>query len=213
MDSFSKLIELGDLNLEQPVRYAISDRHFVPGIDLEEYLQGLFHSSADIIQWREKDLPWEDNRVFIKTGIELSRNNSKLFLVKTDVELALAEGADGVHLGSEQDLASAIDAVGADHHGFIIGKSTHSIEQAISAEAEGADYVTLGPIYEPYSMESEHGLLGLTALRSAAQTLSIPVFAMGGVDLSRLEVVCAAGAAGIAGISWVIDELRDSGQI
>jgi len=210
LDSFSNLIELGKVKLEKPVRYAISDRSFVSGIEVGQYLEGLFHSTADIIQWREKDLTRQENREFIKAGVELSMRNSKLFLVNSDLVLALEEGAGGVHLGSEQDLAEALDAVGGKKPGFIVGKSAHSIEEAISAEAEGANYVTLSPIYEPYSREADHGLLGLTALRRVAQTLSIPVFALGGVGLSRLDVVCAAGAAGIAGISWTIEELKNS---
>ncbi len=213
MDNLSNLIELGEVNLEQPVRYAISDRNFASVVDLERYLEGLVHSSADIIQWRELDLPRQENREFIKTGIELSRRHSKLFLVSSDLSLALEVGANGVHLNSNQDLAEVLDTVGNSHPGFIIGKSAHSIEEAISAEAEGADYITLSPIYEPYSNESEYALLGLTALRNVAQTLSIPVFALGGVDLNRLDVVSAAGAAGIAGTRWVIDELKGSGYL
>jgi len=178
---------------------------------MEQYLEGFFHSSADIIQWREKNFSRQENREFIKTGIELSQQHSKLFLIGSDLNLALEEGANGVHLSSDQDLAEVLDAVGSSCPGFIIGKSTHSIEEAISAEAEGADYVTLSPIYEPYSREFDYPLLGLTTLRSVAQTLSIPVFALGGVDLKRLDVISAAGAAGIAGTRWVIDELKDSG--
>ena len=199
--------------MEQPVRYAISDRDFASDSDMEQYLEGLFRSSADIIQWREKDFSRQENREFIRTGIELSQQHSKLFLISSDLDLALEEGANGVHLDSDQGLSEVLDAVGSSYPGFIIGKSTHSIEEAISAEAEGADYVTLSPIYEPFSKESEYALLGLTALRSVAQTLSIPVFALGGVDLKRLDVVTAAGAAGIAGTRWVIEELKDSGYI
>jgi thiamine-phosphate pyrophosphorylase len=213
LDSFLNLTEIGKVKFDQPVRYAISDRRSKPGIDVDRYLEGLFRSTADIIQWREKDLSGLDNRGYIKTGVALSRQFSKIFLVNSDLNLALEEGADGIHISSNQDLAEVLDAVGGNNPDFIIGKSTHSIEEAVSAEAEGAHYVTLSPIYEPYSKEADHGLLGLTTLRSAAQILSIPVFALGGVDLSRMDVVCAAGAAGIAGISWIIDELNHSGSI
>jgi thiamine-phosphate pyrophosphorylase len=210
LDSFLKSIKLGDVELEQPLRYAISDRSFFPGIDLPSYLESLFRSSADLIQWRERDIGRVESRELVRLGVELSRQSSQVFLVNTDYELAMEEGADGVHLSSDQDLPRVFDEVGGRDSGLIFGKSAHSVEEALSAEAEGADYVTLSPIYEPYSKENDHGLLGLTTLRNVAQILTIPVFALGGVDLSRMEVITAAGAAGIAGTNWVNIEISSS---
>lgn len=210
LEDFSAEIELGKVKLKQPVRYAISDFSSFPDPDPEHYLEGLFNSSADIIQWRERELGYRRYLESVRAGVRLSKDSSCLFIVNSDVELALEAGTDGVHLRADQDLAAALDSLGGEKGGFIIGKSAHSVEAAVAAEAEGADYVTLSPVYEPYSKEAGHDLLGLTALRNAAQVLSIPVFALGGLDLSRLEVVSAAGAAGIAGITWVADEITSS---
>jgi len=178
---------------------------------LPQYLESLVRSSASIIQWREGDLGLPGIRELIREGAALARENGKLFLVNNNLELALEEGADGIHLSSDKDLAEILDRTGNRGREFVIGKSAHSIEEAVSAEAEGADYITLSPIYEPFSKETDHGLLGLNTLRNAAQTLAIPVFALGGVGLSRLEVITAAGAAGIAGTTWIHEELTETG--
>lgn len=207
MDSFSQSIELGRSKLLKPIKYGISDRTFFPGIELFDYLERLFGSSADIIQWRERDLGSTASRRIVRRGIEIARENSRIFIVNADYELAIEEGADGFHLTSDQDLPSVLDKIGDKRSGMVVGKSAHSLEEAIASEAEGADYITLSPIYEPYSRETDHGLLGLTMLRSVAQTLTIPVLALGGVDYSRLDVVCAAGAAGIAGTTWINREI------
>jgi len=207
LDNSSQSIELGRSRITKPVKYGISDRKFFPGIDPAEYLDRLFESSADFIQWREGGLGSSVNRAIVKRGVEFAREKSRLFIVNSDFDLAVEEEADGFHLKSNQDLPSVLDRIGGRRSGMIVGKSAHSQEEAITAEAEGADYITLSPIFEPYSKETDHGLLGLTKLRSVAQILTIPVFALGGVDYSRMGVVCAAGAAGIAGTTWINTEI------
>lgn len=207
MDSFSKVIELGEFKLNYPVRYAISDQTYFREISPRDYLDELFHSSADLVQWREPNLGGKEKRELISWGIELSEECDVPFLVSSEYEAFFEEGISGIHFGSRQNPHRNVDEFKREHPGFLIGRSAHSVEEALAAEAEGADYVTLSPIYEPFSKEAVHDLLGLTNLRNVAQTLTIPVFALGGMDLFRIEVVAATGAAGIAGTSWINREI------
>lgn len=171
---------------------------------MSQYLQLLMASSAQIIQWREKDLSPRDRLHLIQQGIKLARSQDKLFLVNSFLELALKEGTDGVHLPGNQSVSQAVSLrVESGRNDFVIGKSVHSIEEGIRAEQEGADYVLLSPIFVPLSKISSRPVLGLQVLKQAVDAIRIPVFALGGVDESRFLEVFQAGAAGVAGISWI----------
>lgn len=188
--------------------YGISQRALFPGLAIGQYLELLFECSAQILQWREKDLPAEENRRFIRRGVELAASSRKLFFVNSFVEMAVAEGVDGIHLPSHQALEPAVRLREASGSRFLVGKSTHSMTEALQAEDQGADYVLLSPIRAPYSKPTGLETLGLEGLAQAVHKLRIPVFALGGISVQDLEVVGEMGAAGIAGITWVRIEME-----
>ena len=200
---------LGKHNLQSPVLYGISDRVAFPNLEPLSYLELLFQTRAHIVQWREKDLPAEDNRIFIQRGVRLARETGKLFLVNSLFEVALEEEADGAHLTSTQDVSEARrvrDRFGARQS--LLGKSVHTLSEAERAEAEGVDYLILGPIFDPLSKGSDRSLLGCSTLQEAVQILSIPVIAIGGIDEYNFEEVFKTGAGGAAGITWVHREVE-----
>lgn len=205
---FGKLLTFASIlekrKLQPPLLYGISDRHCFPNLDPFHYLELLFGTRAHLIQWREKDLAPEANRPFVQYGTQLARKTGKLFILNSHVEVALEEAADGVHLTSQQDAKEALDLRKrfgvAD---FAVGKSVHTVHEAERAERNGADYVMLGPIFEPLSKPSDLQPLGLSALREAAQMLYIPVFPVGGVDETTWPEVGKTNAIGIAGITWI----------
>ncbi len=130
-----------------------------------------------------------------------TRYGAKLF-INDRVDIALAVDADGVHLGGESIPASAArKAAGED---MLIGVSTHSIEEAEKAEEEGADFVTLGPVFETPSKLKYGRPLGPGLLRESSGRIFIPVFAIGGIKKERLGSVLEAGASGIALISAIL---------
>lgn len=194
---------------EPPILYGVSSRQAFPDLRPLHYLELLFQTRAHILQWREKDLSPEQNRPFVRRGAQLAQQTGKLFLVNSQVELALQERAHGVHLTSDQELPQALelrDQSGARE--FLIGKSVHSVKEAEQAEREGADYVLLGPIFDPISKGFDRHPLGLSALREAAQMLYIPVLALGGIDQTTFPEVLKTNAIGVAGISWLQEEIK-----
>jgi len=188
--------------------YGISQRVLFPGLPARQYLELLFECSAQILQWREKDLPAEENRRLIRCGVELAGLSHKLFLVNSCVKMAVEEGAQGVHLPSDQALEPVVLLREASGSRFLVGKSTHTIGEALQAEDQGADYVLLSPIRAPFSKSTSRETLGLEGLALAAQQLRIPVFALGGISSQDLASIGKVGAAGIAGITWVRIELE-----
>lgn len=119
-------------------------------------------------------------------------------LVNGRPDLALAAGWRGVHLPSAGLPVGPVRRLMG--RGARIGRSTHSVEEVLAAEAEGADYAILGPIFDTPSKRSYGPPLGLDVLRDAAGRVLIPVLAIGGIDRANARTVIDAGAAGIAAI-------------
>jgi thiamine-phosphate pyrophosphorylase len=132
----------------------------------------------------------------------ITRGSGALFVVNDRFDLALACGADGVHLGQEDLPPDRIPA--SAREGLLVGRSTHTLEQALRARDEPVDYVAFGPIFATRSKASPWSERGLEALREVVRRVAPrPVVAIGGIDASRAGRVVAAGAAGLAVISAV----------
>jgi thiamine-phosphate pyrophosphorylase len=122
-------------------------------------------------------------------------------IVNTRADVALAAGAAGVHLPSGSFAPRELRAITPP--GFLIGVSCHSRADVERAQAEGADYAYLSPVFSPQSKPDARTPLGLEGFAAAIRGLTLPVFALGGVTPARLSECLAAGAAGIAGIGLV----------
>ena len=132
----------------------------------------------------------------------LTERSATLFLINDRFDLALAAGADGAHLGQE-DLPPARIPLAARER-LLLGRSTHTLEQAAAARGEGVDYVAFGPVFGTSSKDSPWGPRGLAQLAAVVRSVRpLPVVAIGGIDASNAASVRAAGAAGFAVISAV----------
>jgi thiamine-phosphate pyrophosphorylase len=181
---------------------AISDRTSVAGGDLAPWFHRLAAAGVDGVQIREKDL--DDRAVYGLARVGRSALSPRACLVVNGrLDIALAAGADGVHLPADGVPVSALRRRFGPE--VLIGRSTHSLEEVERARDEGADYVTFGPVYAKPGKERFGPPAGLEALARAAR-LGLPVHALGGVTLARLGEVAAAGAAGVAGIRLFQDE-------
>jgi thiamine-phosphate pyrophosphorylase len=110
--------------------------------------------------------------------------------------------ADGVHLGGSSLPADAARKIAGEN--FLIGVSTHGLEEAAAAEREGADFITVGPVYETPSKMKYGKPLGLGVLKMVKEKTSVPIFAIGGITQERVGEVLGSGAYGIALISAVL---------
>lgn len=161
-----------------------------------DWLRRLAAAGVAALQVREKSL--DDRAVWeLVRQARAALPPSAMVLVNGRIDIALAAGAVGAHLPAD---GVPVDALRRRFgKTLILGRSTHRLDEVEAALREGADYVTFGPVYATPSKEDYGPPRGLDELAKAAR-LPIPVYALGGVTLSRFGEVAAAGAAGVAGI-------------
>jgi len=172
------------------------------GADPEPLLRAALSGGADIVQLRDKELPRREIELAALTFRRLCDTYSALFIVNDDPELALACGADGVHVG--QDDASAAEARAVVGPEAIIGLSTHSEQQIAASASEPVDYISVGPVWETPTKEGRPGV-GLGLVEYAAGAASHPFFAIGGIDPGNAAEVASAGATRIGAVRAIRD--------
>jgi thiamine-phosphate pyrophosphorylase len=184
--------------------YVITNRKLFSTLcSLYMAIESVLDAGAPIIQLREKDLPVRELLDMALWMRELTREYGAKLIINDRVDIALAAEADGVHLGKNSIPAYAVKKRWGDK--LLIGVSTHSIEEALEAERDGADFITLGPIYETPSKLKYGRPLGADILRDARNRISLPVFAIGGIKPDRIKEVTEAGAVGVAVISAILE--------
>jgi thiamine-phosphate pyrophosphorylase len=164
-------------------------------------------AGIDLVQIREKDLSTKELIAVAEPALRAARGTPTRVVVNDRLDVALALGAAGVHLGQAslpaelvRRLAPPFDLAQGLRRDFLMGVSCHSLPEARDAEAAGADYVLIGPIFETPSKLAYGTPLGLEVLRAVATRLKIPVLALGGIAVERVRACLDAGAQGIAGI-------------
>jgi thiamine-phosphate pyrophosphorylase len=177
----------------------ITDRRALEPRALRPFLLEAIRVGIDLVQIREKDLPTRELVDLLQTAVEAARGSATRVVVNDRLDVALAAGAAGIHLGTRSMPAEVVRGqVGKD---FLVGVSCHSLAEALTAQSAGADYMVLGPIFETPSKLPYGPPLGLATLREVVAHVTIPVLALGGMTLGRIKPCLQAGAAGIAGIS------------
>ena len=181
--------------------YLITDRNRTAGRDLPAVVAQALQGGLKAVQLREKDMP-EGEYIELAMEIQnLARRHGAKFFINSRVDLAFLLEADGVHLGKESvSVGEARLMLGPER---TIGYSAHGLEEAIRAEADGADFVTFGPVYFTPSKAAFGEPVGCAALKAVADRLGIPVFGLGGINLGNAGEVMSAGAKGIALISAI----------
>ena len=152
-------------------------------------------AGVEMIQIRAKTLEGRALAEFVRLAVSARRSSA--VLVNTRMDVSLACGAQGVHLPAGSMAPSRIRAIAP--RGFLIGVSCHTLDELRLAEQEGADFAVYGPIFPTTSKASEP--IGLEALREAARAVRLPIYALGGIDVTNAAQCVEEGAAGVAGIS------------
>jgi len=177
----------------------ITDRLALDPLPLLPVVLNAIRAGLDFIQIREKDLPARALIEIAGQAVASASGTKSRILVNDRLDVALAVGAAGVHLGTQSLPARTV----REHvpQGFLVGVSCHSLEEAMDAEAAGTDYAVLGPIFETPSKLPYGPPLGLAKLAEVTARVKLPVLALGGITISRVKACMEAGASGIAGIS------------
>jgi thiamine-phosphate pyrophosphorylase len=170
--------------------YVVITEAFCAGRTALEVLDRVLEAGVGIVQLREKDL--EDRRLY-ELAVEFHRRTQAagaVLVIDDRVDIALAAGADGVHLGQTDLPVAAAHRIAPE---LIIGASTHSLTEALAAQKDGAGYVNIGPIY-PTPTKPTAISLGVEAIGRIASHLQIPWSTMGGINQENISQVVAQGA-------------------
>jgi len=181
--------------------YVILDTASLVGRNHLEVARQVIRGGADIIQLRDKTTPKDELLALARELASLCRENGVLFIMNDYLDLAIAAGADGLHIGRE-DLPCAEARKLLPLH-MILGRSVTGVELAVAAEADGADYIAVGSMYSTPSKEKAV-VVGLGILSQVRQATSRPLVAIGGITSNNAAGVMAAGADAIALIRAVV---------
>ena len=182
--------------------YIILDPSICPVRPLVEVLKTAAEAGAALFQYRNKTASMKEAYVEALALRQAAAEAGVLFIVNDRCDLALAVDADGVHLGQGDlplDLARRV--MGQDK---LIGISTHNPDQVREATAGKPDYLGFGPIFKPGSKQDHDPVVGLEGLHAMRALTSLPVFAIGGIQIDQAGEVMRAGANGVAVISAIL---------
>lgn len=190
-------MKCGEKNLRL---YAVTDRSWLKDSALETQVEEALLGGATFVQLREKELDREAIRQEALRIRDLCRKYQVPFVIDDEVELALETDADGVHIGqSDMALRDAREQLGPEK---IIGVSARTLEEALEAEQNGADYLGVGAVFST-STKPDTADVSLETLSSICRAVSIPVVAIGGIKKENLPELAGTGIAGVAVVSAI----------
>ncbi|WP_412062647.1 thiamine phosphate synthase [Rubrivirga sp. IMCC45206] len=179
--------------------HVLTDIHFQQRRSHAELAAAAVAGGADTIQFRQKGGTVRDRFANLTETVAACRAAGVLCLVDDELDLALAAGADGVHLGALDLPVAAARRVAADlGRPFVVGATATTADAARAAESDGADYIGFGPVFPTRSKASPASVKGLRGLADACAAVSIPVLAIAGITPDRVRACLDAGAYGVA---------------
>jgi thiamine-phosphate pyrophosphorylase len=181
--------------------YAILDLAYVRDANALGMLEQLLEGGTDIVQLRGKNRSVDELGAIAKKLLPLTAAAKVPFIVNDYVEIAKRVEVEGVHVGQDDEAIAKVRA--QLKRPIIIGKSTHSIGQAIAAEREGADYIGFGPLFATPT-KPNYAPIGLGDIREVHRRVSIPIFCIGGIKLENLREVIDAGGQRIVIVSGLL---------
>lgn len=182
--------------------YVITDAKLSLGRSHLEVAQAAIEGGASIIQFRDKEMSTRQLVETTRKIKELTDEASIPLIINDRLDVALAVDADGVHVGQDDMPAALARQLIGPHK--ILGVSASTVEEALQAEREGADYVSASPVFTTPTKPDAPPPTGLEGLRAIVEAVNLPVIAIGGINEKNAAEVIEAGAQGIAVISAVI---------
>ncbi|MDE6036508.1 MAG: thiamine phosphate synthase [Ruminococcus sp.] len=183
--------------------YAITDRTHLDGMSLETAVEKALQGGVTCVQLREKNISFPEYVSTAKTIKEVCSKYGVPLIVNDDYRVAIASGADGVHVGAEDMAVTDIRSHVGDN--FIIGATAKTVEQAQKAQADGADYLGVGAVF-PSPTKQNAIRITPKILREICQSVEIPVVAIGGINAENVHLIKDCRQAGIAVISAIFGQ-------
>ena len=181
--------------------YGIIDLGYVEQHDTGHVLEQMIEGGVDLIQLRGKNKSIRELIDLSAELHELTAKSSTPLIVNDHAEIAKRVPVEGVHVGQDDDPIEIVrQEVG---HDVLIGKSTHSLEQAHAAEREGADYIGFGPIFMTPT-KPDYAPIGLEDVRRVHAEVNLPIFCIGGINVDNLQSVIEAGAKRVVMVSALL---------
>ena len=180
--------------------YAITDRAWVGRQTLAEQVEAAIRGGATCVQLREKQLPEAELLDEAREIAALCRRYGVPFFVNDNVDVAIACGADGVHVGQDDMAASDVRRRVGDR--MMIGVSAHSVEEAVTAVKNGADCLGVGAVFAT-STKTNVSAMPRETLRAICRAVDVPVVAIGGISRANLPLLAGTGVDGVALVSAI----------
>jgi thiamine-phosphate pyrophosphorylase len=182
--------------------YPVTCESLSAGRSNVQVLEGLIAGGAKVVQLRDKEASPGDLYKMALTFREMTTKAGMLLIINDYVDIALAVDADGVHLGQDDMPPEAVRPIAPD---LLIGISTHSLEQALIAQAAGADYINVGPIYPTGTKKVAVDVMGPEAVTDIGTKVDIPFTVMGGIKENNMDVLLERGAKRLAIVTAVTE--------
>ena len=178
--------------------YGIVDLGYCAPAQVEAMTAELCEGGVDLLQLRAKKLTLPEIEKLARLMHPITRDHGVPLIINDHLEIAASIGSEGVHVGQDDEaVARARAAVGP---GVFVGKSTHSLAQAVAAQAEAADYIGFGPLYAT-GTKPDYVPIGLQDITEVHQQVQLPIFCIGGVNAERLPEILSAGARRVVVVS------------
>ena len=178
--------------------YGILDLGYVPTANVETMTVALCEGGVDLLQLRAKKATKSEVEQLARRMQAVMRDFDVPLIINDHADIAAQIACEGIHVGQDDDaVAKAREVTGG---ACFVGKSTHSLAQAVAAQAEGADYIGFGPLYAT-GTKPDYIPIGLADIAEAHRRVSLPIFCIGGVNATRLDEVLAAGARRVVVVS------------
>ena len=187
------------LSKESMRLYAVTDRMWLGENSLSEQVEDCIKGGATFVQLREKKISFDEYVALAKEIKKVTNKYEIPFVINDDVEVAIACGADGVHVGQQDMQACDVRNKVGD---MILGVSTQTVEQAVLAEKMGADYIGVGAVFST-TTKLDANAVCIETVKAICQAVSIPVVLIGGITKQNIMQLKGSGADGVAVVSAI----------
>lgn len=187
--------------------YGIVDLGYLAPANVEAMTTALCEGGVDVLQLRAKRLETAEILRLARLIHPITKAHGVPLVINDHLEIAAEIGSEGVHVGQDDDAVAKARAVVGPN--CFVGKSTHSLAQAVAAQEEGADYIGFGPLYAT-GTKPDYVPIGLQDITEVHTRVKLPIFCIGGVNAARLPAILAAGARRVVVVSAFLlaDDVR-----